>query len=33
MWGMQHGQENWHTNDVDCDGIHSCDCSYDEDSS
>ena len=32
-YGMPHGHENWHTNDVDCDGILSCDCSYDKDSS
>ena len=33
MWGMPHGHENWHINDVDCDGVLSCGCSYDEDSS
>ena len=34
MWyGMPHGSKNGHMNDVDCDGILSCDCSYDEHSS
>ena len=31
--GMSHSSRNWHMNDVDCDGILSCDCSEDEDSS
>ena len=34
MWyGMPHGSDNRHTNDVDFDGILSCDCSYNVDSS
>ena len=34
MWyRMPHGSEIRHKNDVDCDDILSCDCSYDEDSS
>ena len=31
--GMSHHSRNWHINDVDCNGILSCDCSDDEDSS
>ena len=33
MWGMPHGQEKGHMNNVNCDGILSCGCSHDEDSS